>query len=201
VAAEVKPGKIRSGWNWVIGPPVLAFSAIVLSSLAFVLCTLALNAGSEDKTSDWISAFGTAFGAALTGGALLVAAFTYKHQVDEKNRAEADKRQRAQDERSEHARAIKLNKTPNNEYHDTWDYVVRNDSDIPVDGVDLLAFDAVTAEATLHQIGTVKAKGQVTKAAHLPDLSTSYLRFQDKDGRNWRRYLDGRLEEQSTTTA
>ncbi|MDQ0672974.1 hypothetical protein QFZ36_000535 [Pseudarthrobacter siccitolerans] len=187
-------------WRWLMKPTVLAVGAMIAGSVAIVLCTLALNAGSEDKTSDWISAFGTAFGAALTGGAVLFAAFTYQHQVDEKNRVQADERQRALDERSEHARAIKLNNTPSNEYHDTWDYVVRNDSDIPVDGVDILSFDRMAGEATLHQIGTVNPTEQSRpKAVYLPDMTASYLRFQDKNGRNWRKYFDGRLEEQVTT--
>lgn len=186
--------KVVAIWNWLIKPSVWAGGAFILGGVAFVLCTLALNAGSEDKTSDWISAFGTAFGAAVTAGALLVAAFTYKHQVDERIRV-------AQDERSRHARLIKLNNTASNEFHDQWDYVVRNDSDIPVDGVDLLVFDAASGGPTLHQIGTVNGKDQATKAVYLPDMTTSYLRFQDKDGRNWRRYFDNRLEERVATTA
>lgn len=79
-------------WHWLIKPTVLATGAMIAGSFAIVLCTLALNAGSEDKTSDWISAFGTAFGAALTGGAFLVAALTYSRQVADKRRELEEKR-------------------------------------------------------------------------------------------------------------
>jgi hypothetical protein len=179
----------------------LAGGAFVLCSVAFVLCTLALNAGSEDKTSDWISAFGTAFGAALTGGALLIAAVTYKHQVDERNREADDRRRQELDERKTHAIAVKLGKVERPGYNE-WACGVRNDGSLAIDGVGIVAVDAEGVETLRHQVGIVPPAGSserypVSTAA----TNASYVTFQDANGRTWKRYFDNRLEEQSPVPA
>lgn len=190
-------GALQRFGKWIWKPVVLAVIGIVLGCVALVLCTLALNTGSEDKTSDWISAFGTLFGAALTGGALLIAAFTYKHQVDERNRAAEEGRRLALRKRSEQARAIKLIAESRAGWTDQWDCTVRNDSPVAIDAAGLLITESAGGEPTWHRMGAIKASGgQKHQTIELQDFSESYLTFLDADGILWRRYFDGRLEEQ-----
>lgn len=177
---------------------VLAGAASVLSSLAFVLCTLALNAGSEDKTSDWISAFGTAFGAALTGGALLIAAFTYKHQVDERNRVEAERRRKEWDERSAEARGVTIS-FEEQSAKGQMECVVHNGGDVPVDTV-MLVFDYMEARNSVWEVRSVGPLGPKTDSNPVtvpaPTTADSYCSFRDTKDMTWRLYFDGRLEEQ-----
>lgn len=168
-------------WKWLIRPTVLAFGAIVLSSLAFVLCTLTLNAGSEDKTSDWISAFGTAFGAALTGGALLIAAFTFRRQVEDQHRAQAA------------GVSVRVMAPVNEPYK--RDILVRNDSLLPISEVRLVAVGKSetpknNAPRVLAPRGDIPWELATTYAS-----SGAYVEFLDAAGTRWRRDSDGSLQE------
>lgn len=192
--------KLQAAWQRLIKPSVLACGAIVLFCAAFVLCTLALNAGSEDKTSDWLSAFGTVFGAGLTGGALLIAAMTYKHQVDEKTRAAADARQAKLDARRAPAKAVQVRKV-----EDGWGHYacfVRNNGERSIDALFLVAANAEGVETIRHTLGSV-APGAETPGHAIAMSSTddSYIEFQDSDGIAWKKYFDNRLEERVPSAA
>lgn len=124
--------KLAAFWSWLIRPVVLAASGIGLGCVAIVVSTLALNAGSEDKTSDWISAFGTLYGAALTGGALLVAALSYRKQV-------ADRHQELVDRHEAQAIAITVGYELHPDFTNKFIYFVHNGSNAGIYNVRLYA--------------------------------------------------------------
>jgi len=180
--------KVAAAGRWLTKSSVLAPGAIVLSGVAFVLCTLALNSGSEDKTSDWISAFATAFGAALTGGALLVAALTYRHQVDEKIRL-------AEDNRKAQARAVSvsLKKTPGNEK--MLQLRVANNSTLPINSVFLVLVDKQRKESYQEPYHLMVPGSEEGFDRPASVVGAAFANFIDADGRRWRSWFNGDLEE------
>ncbi|MFE4080332.1 hypothetical protein [Paenarthrobacter sp. YIM B13468] len=180
--------RVAAAWKWLIRPSALACAAIFLFGAAFILCTLALNSGSEDKTSDWISAFGTAFGAALTGGALLVAAFTYRHQVDERIRIAADNR-KAQ------ARAVSVSIRKKPGYDKMLQIQVLNNSNLSINSVFLILLDKKRREChqeTYHLMVPGSEEG-FDRDERI--VGAAYANFIDADGRRWRSWFNGDLEE------
>lgn len=177
-------------WSWLIEPVVLATAAIVLASMAFVLCTLALNAGSEDKTSDWISAFGTAFGAALTGGALLIAALTYSRQVADKHRQQAEQHQ-AQ------AAAVLLILHKGTMLDGKSAAIVTNRSTLPVYKMELFCRDPEgrVLEDGRPYVSPVFVNEFPAYFDEGVPLYDAYVDFTDQATNRWRRWSDGRLEE------
>lgn len=173
---------------------ILAIAAIVLGTAAIVLWVMNLGPHGDPKPSvtDWIGAVGTAFGAALTGGALLIAAFTYQHQVDEKNR-------QALDARSAQARKVTLTHSPRAGWHEL-EVSLRNDSDLPIREVNVVSVNADSVETKRHQPGTIDPKKASRDVVPLPATGHSYASFKDSDDRNWKLYFDGRLEEQVPST-
>lgn len=184
-------------------PVVLACVAVILGSLAFVLCTLALNTGSEDKTSDWISAFGTVFGAALTGGALMVAAFTYKHQIDERARVAEDRRQQELEKRSEQAKSVTVSITEKPHDNKTLEIRVINGSTKTIKSVFLVLVDKRRGEPFQQPYYTLAPGAREGFDRPASIVGGAYATFIDADGRRWRSWFNGDLEERipSTTAA
>lgn len=166
------------------------------------------TADQAPNAAEWLSAISTfwgaiatAIGAIVTAGAVLIAALTYKHQVDEKNREADDRRQQEFDERRTHAIAVKLVRVEHRGY-DEWACRVRNDGSLAIDGVDIVAVNTKGAETLRHQVGIVAPAG-LSESYPVPTAATnaSFVTFQDANGRTWKRYFDNRLKEQAPAPA
>ncbi|MGP4032824.1 hypothetical protein [Pseudarthrobacter sp. 1C304] len=153
------------------------------------------------KLTDWISAIGTAVGAVLTAGALLIAAFTYRHQVDEKNRQAEDRRRQAEEnkraeDKAARAQAVQVSLvTADSKQH--TNYVVLeliNSSSSPIKNVLLMCFDH-KGQQMGQALQQVIAGGQ---SLHLERprrvVDKAWARFQDAENRTWKVYVNGDLE-------
>lgn len=200
--------KIKAFWNWKQSLVVLASAAIIVGIIAVVVSISSLMQGPTSaeppNAAEWLSALSTfwgavatAIGAVMTGGALLVAAFTYKHQVDEKNRAAHDRRLQELSKRSEQARAVKLIAKSRPGWPNQWKVTVRNDSRLPIDGTRLRIVASWGVRPTTYELGAMAANGgEINQTLEFDNLNDSFLFFMDSNGIAWRRYFVGELVEQ-----
>jgi len=157
----------------------------------------------QEGPAAWLSAWSTfwgamatAIGAIVTAAAVFIAALTYKHQVDEKNREAADRRQKAQDKRRAQARAVKLAVSPRAGWNE-FDCDMRNFSDLPVSALNVVSVNAAGDETKRHIVGVLIPDKPIRVTVPAPAVpSTSYASFIDAEGLSWKLYFDDRLEEQ-----
>ncbi|MDF9749175.1 hypothetical protein [Arthrobacter sp. ES3-54] len=186
---------------------------VLLSILAIVINGTSLLQGPMSETApnaaDWMSAISTFWGAVAggigaigTAGALLIAAFTYKHQVDERNRVEAERRRKEWDQRSAEARNVAIS-FDDKSTKGQMECVVHNRGDVPLDSV-LLVFDYTEGKNSIWEVRSVGPLGPKTDSKPLkipsPATANSHCTFRDTKARTWNLYFDGRLEEQAPDT-
>ncbi|MCP9000358.1 hypothetical protein NFC73_11555 [Pseudarthrobacter sp. RMG13] len=193
-------------WHWKHWPVILGSAAILLGIVVVVASTSSFMQGptavQPPNAAEWLSAISTfwgaiatAVGAIVTAGAVLIAALTYKHQVDEKNREAEDRRQQDKEKRRAQARAVRLAVSPRD--GDRFDCDLNNYGDLPVSVVNVVSVNAAGEETARRDVGLLIRN--VPRRAMVPDHavpSTSYVSFRDTEGLSWKLYFDDRLEEQ-----
>lgn len=155
--------------------------------------------GPDTSTAaDWVSAVATTIGAALTAGALLIAASTYKHQVEEKISAAQDRRERESRERKRQAASVTVTIRPKVKEEATHLIAVRNDSDFPIRTVYLAAVDA-NRKAVEQDVFPSIAPG-TQEGFSVPGylVHNAWANFTDANGVRWRCWFNGDLEERMT---
>jgi hypothetical protein len=194
--------KATAFWNWLKKPSTLAGGAFVLCSAAFVLCTLALNAGSEDKTSDWISAFGTVFGAVITGGALLVAALTFRKQVADRHQELEDKRQEGERKRREQADKVIVRVIRGNLDNRVMVDLI-NSTNLPIYGMKLYVIDddgqVIDRQPLVQDVVAGDYPGHFFEQGNR--VHSAYAEFTDSGGVTWIRTSKGTLVEEGKEPA
>lgn len=148
----------------------------------------------QPSVTEWISALGTVAGAALTGGALLVAALTYRKQVADQHQ-EAKERHRAQ------AAAVTVEITASESKSNFVDIVLRNGSSLPIFGAVLVCLDKKRGELGQKFFDT-HAAGRTDgfeRPARL--VGSAYAEFTDQSGAKWKRWFNGDLEERKSTAS
>jgi hypothetical protein len=142
----------------------------------------------NSSAADWLGAVGTVVGAFLTGGALLVAALSYRKQV-------ADRHQELVDQHRAQAIAVTVGYEKHPDFNNKFIYFVHNGSNAGIYNVRLFA---------------VNDKEEPSNAADVVppgkrlDFDMPYLRytaaaeFEDSAGVSWLRDSRGLLEEQAT---
>lgn len=183
---------------------ILLWTTAIAGTIAFVaFVTLQLQgpvAAEPANAAEWLSAISTfwgavaaAIGAVMTGGALLVAAFTYRHQVEQKSREVEDKR-RAQ------ARTVRISvsrhATPGGKDQLACD--LKNFGILPVSGLNVVAVDAEGQEVRRHLVELLLPEIAIRRTVPLSATASSYVSFRDTEGLSWKLYFDDRLEEQLT---
>ncbi|BCW78296.1 hypothetical protein [Arthrobacter sp. NicSoilC5] len=180
--------------------------ALPLGLAAIVVCGSVLLQGPTSETppsaADWLSAIATfwgavatAVGALLTGGALVYAARTYEKQRQDRHEELVEKR-RAQ------ASAVTLVMT-RPAAHTTWEFVVRNDSSLPIFCMNMVGVNAEGQHKQRHYLHPVLTGPRGLYDESLPVDSTeeaSFVEFRDAAGAEWKRYADGRLVEEPLST-
>jgi len=177
----------------------LGIAAIGVSLPAIVISGSGLlqgaTANQAPNAAEWLSAIstfwgaiGTAFGALLTGGAVIYAARTYEKQREDRH-AELLERRRAQ------ASAVTLSITNNN--GSQW-CKVRNDSALPIFAMNVVEEDASLTDPVRHYLQPILSSNrpfeQVLNDASVEELT--FVEFKDAAGVEWKRYGDGRLIEE-----
>ncbi|MDQ0078230.1 hypothetical protein [Arthrobacter oryzae] len=181
------PSNIVTYLLWA-GSGILIFTAIILQTLNW-------NAGSEDKTSDWISAFGTAGGAVITGGAALIAALTYQHQVEEKIRAAANKRRADFDARRAQAKSVTVSIIEKPDAPKTMQIRVANGSSQAINSVFLVLVDKQRKEPFQKPYYLIPPGTEQGFDRDERIVGAAYANFTDANGVRWRSWFNGDLEE------
>lgn len=130
------------------------------------------------KVTDWISALGTATGALVTAGALLLGAITYSRQIRDQHRAQAA--------------AVTVHIAKNGLIDNKSLVALTNGSNLPVYNVELVSldpeygeFDKVVTHVVVDQYSTWLDDDE--------PLHMAYARFTDAAGVRWRRDSKGSL--------
>lgn len=158
----------------------------------------------------WLSAWSTFWSAIASGlaaigtaGALLIAAFSYKHQVDENNRQAEERRQQAseirrdaENQRRAQAMRVSILTPPSKVHSDTLVLQVHNGSTMPIRNVLLMCFNysgkesgqwfqQVIAGGMTHDMFEQKRRV----------VDRVWASFEDASGQKWKVHINGDLEE------
>jgi hypothetical protein len=158
----------------------------------------------------WLSAWSTFWGAIAggigaigTAGALLIAAFSYKHQVDEKARQArerrllADENRRAADERRRaQATKVSILKSESKVHIDFYLFGIHNGSDLPIKNVLIRCFDhrGIDSGQNIEQViaGGMSKEMMLEKPRKVVDKV--WATFDDALGQKWKVHINGDLE-------
>jgi F0F1-type ATP synthase membrane subunit c/vacuolar-type H+-ATPase subunit K len=158
----------------------------------------------------WLSAWSTFWSAIAgglaaigTAGALLIAAFSYKHQVDEKNRQAEERRRQAREirrdeENMRRAQAMQVSiLTPASQVHINHVVLqVHNGSTMPIRNVLLRCFNH-SGQDSGQKFQQVIAGGMTHDMfeQNRRVLDTVWASFEDASGQKWKVHVNGELEE------
>jgi hypothetical protein len=154
------------------------------------------------NAAEWLSAISTfwgavatAIGAALTGGALLFAAYTYRHQVEEKTRAAQDRRDNEAKARRAQAAGVSVLTEPSPTHTNSVVMKAYNGSDLPISNVMLTCVDKQgrVMGQELKQVVAAGAAAELERPSSVVDRVVA--RFTDAEGRVWRSYVNGEFKE------
>jgi hypothetical protein len=193
---------------------IAAVLAIVLGVVAIVLWGSVQLQGpaatAPPNAAEWLSAIPTFWGAVAggigaigTAGALLIAAFSYRHQVEARNREAEDRRQEAADKRREKARAVRVAVSDRDDEPGAFSYYcdLKNFGELPVTDVQIVGIDSAGEEVgrrLLKLLIPEKPERTILRGGPV-DPSKSFVSFRDTEGLSWKLYFDDRLEEQVPT--
>lgn len=164
-------------------PLVLTLISIALLTVSALICLNALGPHGDPKPSvtDWISTVGTALGAFLTGGALVIAAISFYRQAKDQHRAQAS--------------TVTVTVSKNGGLFN--DHVVKASlaGDLPIYNVELVSLD--------HQGRQVDRRVKHVVVRDTGDgyldgdlaLHEAYVTFTDSAGTRWTRWSKGKLIE------
>ncbi|TDK27902.1 hypothetical protein E2F48_01955 [Arthrobacter crusticola] len=185
---------------------VLGSVAVMLGIIAGVASISALLQGptaGQANAAEWLSAISTfwgavatALGAALTGGALLIAALTYQRQVRDRH-AELESKRRAQAE-AVTVRIVPFKPAyvaPGTNPPDRVQIEVRNDGELAVFGIAAVVLDRTRREVGQKYFQSILPH-TFDSFRHLADkVDGAYATFTDSAGTRWKRWHNGDLEE------
>lgn len=197
---------------------VLVTLAITVGAVAIIIVvvvqgSLALQGPSDDKppnAAEWLSAISTfwgavaaALGAAVTGGALLIAALTYQRQIRDKHAELEDKRREDEKKRREQAEAVtvRIGASTTGQIDVAEDSVerlwieIRNDGKLAIFGVALVLITKERREGHQELYSTIlpgESEGWLNTASV---VGGAYATFTDGAGTRWKRWHNGDLEE------
>lgn len=158
-----------------------------------------------ERNLDVWGAVAGGLGAIGTAGALLVAAFSFRHQVEARNREAEDRRQQAADKRREKARAVRAAVSERDDEPGAFSYYcdLKNFGDLPVTDVQVVSIDSAGEEVARRLVGLlIPARPErVIMRGGPVDPSKSFVSFRDTERISWKLYFDDRLEEQVPTEA
>lgn len=164
---------------------ILAVVLVGIALLVAIALTLqgppGSNVQSDIKITDWISAIGSAIGAIGTAGALLLGVWVYRRQEEDQRRAQAA--------------AITVTVTPIRSNAGVLEFKVRNDSQLPIYEVMLIASNLNGQD--IEQVFTTALPPRDSSSFQLRSGPTDRCRclFVDSGGRRWRRESTGQLDE------
>lgn len=147
------------------------------------------------NAADWVSAVGTLLGAVLTGGALLIAGFSYKHQVEDKSREAQDRRDQESKARRAQAAGVSVLTSPSPTQTNSVVMKAYNGSALPISNVLLTCVDrrGQVMGQEMRQVVAAGDSAELERPAKVVDRVVA--RFTDAEGRVWRSYVNGELEE------
>ncbi|MFB9654559.1 hypothetical protein [Pseudarthrobacter oxydans] len=159
--------------------------------------------GGEANAAEWMSAISTfwgavaaGLGAAVTGGALLVAALTYQRQV-------ADIHAELESKRREQAEAVTVEIAPyepaarnfGEDRGDKLSIAIRNDSKLAIFGIALVVVDKNRKEPDQRLYDSI-APGRYKHFVQPKErVGGAYAMFTDTAGVRWKRWHNGELME------
>lgn len=199
-------------WNWKYRPAALGVAAIILGIVAVISSISAFLQGpttAEANAAEWLSAISTFWGAIASGlaaigtaGALLIAAFGYKHQVEEKERQEAERRKHAKDKKDAEAKALRsrarqvsILPKKGERFVSNVLLEVHNGTSSPIRNVMFLCLDS-KGTVTGQTFSMALPAGQsLPLEKPRKDIDRAWVRFQDVDDKTWKIHLNGHLEE------
>lgn len=161
------------------------------------------TAAEPPNAAEWLSAISTfwgavatAIGAIVTAGALLIAALTYRKQVEDRHKAQAVGV--TVGSRTVKQPAVKARVTINDYFPDREKhfYFVRNDSQLPIYAVDLVVGEADDLKTSMR---AVLAPGDEEAIEVSLAIFTAFAQFTDSSGVAWKRDSSGRLTEIKAT--
>lgn len=207
--------KLVARWNWKRWPVVLASAAISVGIVAVVVSITNLLQGPTSTEppngAEWLSAISTfwgavaaALGAALTGGALLIAALTYQRQIRDRHAESEDKRRYEEKKRRQQAEAVTVNiekylpRRLNlaDDPEERLSVEIRNDSLLAIYGVALIVTQKGNKKDTAQQLYMSILPSEPKNFIH-PErlLGGAYAMFTDTAGVRWKRWHNGDLME------
>ncbi|WP_314214925.1 hypothetical protein [Pseudarthrobacter equi] len=158
----------------------------------------------------WLSAWSTFWGAVAggigaigTAGALLIAAFSYKHQVDEKIRQAEERRQQAEEvlrdaneKRREQARQVSILTAASQVHSNHILLQVHNGSALPIKNVLLICINHLGKESG-QKFQQVIAGGMTHEMLEQNRrlVDKVWASFEDASGQKWKVHVNGDLEE------
>lgn len=159
----------------------VAILLVVTAALVIWIVNLGPHGEPKPSVTDWISAVGTAVGAVLTGGALLIAAFTFDRQAKDQHRAQAS--------------TVTVTVSKNGGLFN--DHVVKASlaGALPIYNVELVSLDHQGRQVdrrVKHVV--VRDTGDGYLEGNL-ELHEAYVTFTDSAGTRWTRWSKGKLIE------
>lgn len=189
-------------WRWKNWPPVLGSAAILLGIIAVVIFLSGLlhgpTAAEPPNAAEWLSAISTfwgaiaaAIGALVTAGALLIAALSYRKQVEDRHKAQAVGV--TVGSRTEKQPAVKARVAIKDYFPDREKYIyfVHNGSQLPIYRVELVVQDTHSQGSYRDVLAPGAENTLELEFAPLP----AFVRFTDSSGVAWKRESFGRLTE------
>lgn len=186
---------------------VLGGAAILLGIIAVVIFLSGLLQGptaeAPPNAAEWLSAISTfwgaiaaALGAALTGGALLIAALTYQRQV-------RDRHAELEGKRREQAEAITVEIAPyqppvrnlGQDPADSLAIAIRNDSKLAIFGIALVVVDKERREPDQRLYDSIAPGRYKHFVQPTTKVGGAYAMFTDAAGTRWKRWHNGELME------
>lgn len=182
----------------------IALVAICLSGVSIVISAAQLiqAAMTPNVSHEWLSAWSTFWGAVatglgafLTGGALIVAALSYRHQVEERVRVSEQHRQAADDKKEASKRTRRRQARNVSMVRRGQLLELRNGSRQPISNLQLLCLDR-NDQILMKQVVYALLPGQVFSLdVRSSALEKAWAQFTDAAGVVWRMNLNGDLEE------
>jgi len=150
----------------------------------------------------WLGGIGSVLSAVVTGGALLIAALTYRRQIRDRHEELLDKRRAAAKARREQAEAVTVIIEKNypgvifleGDRNTLW-AGVRNVGKLPIFGVTFVLVDKARQEARQEYYSMMSpgdTKGLWTEPVL---IDGAYATFTDSAGVRWKRWHNGELVE------
>ncbi|MEV7572636.1 hypothetical protein AB0P28_05975 [Pseudarthrobacter sp. NPDC089323] len=181
---------------------------VILASILAIITngTLLLRgpvSDSQPNAADWLSAISTfwgavaaGLGAALTGGALLIAALTYQRQIRDRHaELEGKRREQAEAVTVEIGPSQPQGKNFGEDPKDNLIIAIRNDSQLAIFGIALVVVDKNRKEPDQRLYDSISPGRYKRFIQPASRVDGAYAMFTDTAGTRWKRWHNGELTE------